>query len=204
MIRRRIFIDFTTLRAQMNRKMTGGAIMNEKVEQALERSRQKVRDQQKQKRNDLALYFNLYTREYAPDGRYSEIYCFFDSKEQPPRYFRKVAQELTDEEFTALAAMQIELEAARPENEPKTTTSGIEQRGTTIGSIYMGLGVTVIIIALIAALSVGSSNLFYGYDRTTVGIVVFVVGLLSSLTFFAIGKALTLLQEISNNTVRRN
>lgn len=174
--------------------------MNENVEKALEKSRQRLNTCQKDRRDKLALYFNLYTRDYAPDGRYSEVYCFYDSKESLPRYFKKIAQELTDEEYTALTAMRDKLEAARPENEPKQTVSDTEKKGTAIGAIYTVLGVAIILVALIAAISVGSSRMFYGYDATAIGIAVFVGGLLSSLTFFAIGKALSLLQEIASNT----
>jgi len=172
--------------------------MNGAVEKALEKSWNRLQQQKQQQQDELALYFNLYTREYAPDGKNSETYNFFDSKEQPVRYFRKVPQQLSLEEVEALKNMRADLEATTPKKPEEKKVEEVAEKTTITGILYYIVGCLGILFTLYAfALQNGSS---YDAILNIFRFAMIVTGILSTLSFFAIGKALLLLQDIANNT----
>ena len=174
--------------------------MNEAVQNALTKANLKLAENKQSQRDALALYFNIYTRDYAPDGKYTEKYCYYDTRDKELKYFQRLPQPLTDEEATALSAMRVELEAAQQGIEPEKVDQSEANRNTTTGNAYQAIGVLLIAAAVLAAFVIGTSNSMFGYASTAVAITVFVSGVLSAMGFFAIGKALLLLQEIANNT----
>lgn len=174
--------------------------MNEAVQKALEKSWDKLQTQKQQQRDELALYFNLYTRDYAPDGKYSETYGFYDGKDNPRRYFRKIPQPLTDEEVAQLTEMRTQLEASAPKKQPAKVVKK-PMDFTAIGPAFYLIGVLICIIAAIMGVATGNNNSILGSDMARqMGWSVFFVGVCIALLFLAIGKALMLLQDIANNT----
>lgn len=174
--------------------------MNEAVQNALAKANLKLAENKQNQRDALALYFNLYTRDYAPDGKYTEKYCYYDTADEEPAYFQRLPQPLTDEEATALSAMRVELEATQQGIEPEKIDQSEANRNTTTGNAYQAIGVLLIAAAVLAAIVIGTSYSMFGYASASVAIAVLVTGVLSAMGFFAIGKALMLLQEIANNT----
>jgi len=172
--------------------------MNGAVEKALEKSWNRLQQQKQQQQDELALYFNLYTREYAPDGKNSETYHFFDSKEQPVRYFRKVPQQLSPEEVEALKNMRADLEATAPKKPEETKGEEVAEKTTITGSLYYTLGFLGLFATFLALVIPGGSS----YDMLTgaMRVAMMITGILSALGFFAVGKALLLLQDIANHT----
>ena len=96
--------------------------MNDLIQGALEKAQQKLMVQEGAQREELALYFDLYTREYSPDGALTEEYCYYDGEEESKRYFRKVAMPLSDEEAARLADMRAKLEATHQKRKPRSMT----------------------------------------------------------------------------------
>lgn len=172
--------------------------MNEAVEKALAKSWNRLQEQKQQQQDELALYFNLYTREYAPDGKNSETYNFFDSKEQPVRYFRKIPQQLSLDEIEALKNMRADLEATAPKKLEETKVGEVTEKTTFTGILYYVFGFLGLLVTFLALVIPGGSS----FDMLTgvMRIAMITTGILSALGFFAVGKALLLLQDIANNT----
>jgi hypothetical protein len=179
--------------------------MNEDVLQALQKAESDLQALQQDERDALALYFDLYDRDYAPDGKFSEDYPYYSKNDSPPRYFRKAPKALTDEEFEALKAAKAKLDAAKTDKDKAEATAQAEEPVTVVGSIYTAIGVLLLIATAFLMIFAGTtlSSGYYndGYVAAVL-IGILLAGVLLSLGWFAVGKALALLQEVSNHTDR--
>ncbi|MDD3921165.1 MAG: hypothetical protein PHO41_08360 [Eubacteriales bacterium] len=157
-----------------------------------------MQEQIQQKKDALALRFNLYDRDYAPDGKFSDDYPFYSKNDNPARFFRKIPLALAEEEYSALKQLAEQLDAEKP---TQATPEG-ESRTATIASVYNVIGILILTVSILIGLVAGfSGGNALGY-RTSgiIGFYVGIGGILSSLVFFAIAKTIHLLQEIANNT----
>lgn len=177
--------------------------MDAAVEKALEKAWYRVQEQKQLERDELAIYFDLYTRDYAPDGMYSATFCFYDKREQPPRYFRKVPRRLTDEEAQALKAMRAEVEASAPQRKETPKPVMLEEvPKSSVGAAFHPIAVCVVIIAVVACALIIYNAKLLGDMAIPAAIGAAVSGLITALLFAAIGDALILLQTIADNTRR--
>ncbi len=172
--------------------------MNDLVERALEKAGQKLAAQEAAQREALALYFDLYTRASSPDGRLTEEYCYFDSEEEPMRYFRKDALPLSDEEMEQLLWMRAQLEATAPKQQAEQHNAP-EPRKPVLGQVLYMIGCVALI------LTVGlwiSQNFIVGLhlDFLADGLSTYLTWACIWTAFIGAGKALILLTGIDNRT----
>ena len=183
-------------RSRTHHQTMGGKAMNASVQGALEKAQEKLQAQEKAQRDALALYFDLYTREYAPDGKFSAEYCFYSSKDETPRYFRKVPQPLTDGEAQALQAARAELDASAPQTrsapEAKTRITGI---GAVLRPLAVGIG---ILTAAICVIFILFAPAFDEWSIVFVSVIA-IYGSFAALLLAALGDALHWLQTIAGH-----
>ncbi len=172
--------------------------MNASVQGALEKAQAKLQAQEKAQREALALYFDLYTREYAPDGALTEEYCYYDGEEEPKRYFRKVAMPLTDEEFARLADMRAKLEATAPKTEAGEDDAPV-RRKPILGQILYVVGIIGLFATAILAVTSWFTNTYLPFGIVG-GLSMLVTGVGISLVFLGLGKGLILLTRIDQKT----
>lgn len=172
--------------------------MNQEVQMALENAQQKLQERKQQLRDELALYFKLYTRDYAPDGKFSDTYSFFDSTERPLCYFRKVPQPLTDEEAEALQAMREKMEAAGVQTSAAAKPDADDEKAPVTGIMYHRIGMAILVLALVVLIV--SIFSYKGLAVVSLVLPMMMVAIPSAMIFFAISKVLMLLQKIASNT----
>ena len=177
---------------------TEGNAMNTSVQAALENARQKLAAQEAAQREELALYFDLYTRDYAPDGTLSEEYCYYDSQDEPKRYFRKVAIPLSDEEMAQLMQMRAQLEASAPKVQA-AQRDATEHRKSIFGQVLYVAGSLGLILTVGLYIATRFSSDLYAFGFME-GLWTYMLGACVSLIFMGLGKGLMLLTDIANRT----
>lgn len=172
--------------------------MNDLIQGALEKARQKLAVQEAAQREELALYFDLYTREYAPDGLLTEEYCYFDSEDEPKRYFRKVALSLSDEEMAQLMQMRAQLEASAPKAQAVQHDAAKRRKPILGQALYVAgcLGLVLTVGLTIADWFINSISALF----VTSGLSMFLTFVCTSLMFMGVGKGLIILTDIDNRT----
>jgi hypothetical protein len=179
------------------------------VESALRAAQERLDERQRNEYIDLALFYNLYEREYAPDGKFSEAYPFFSKSENPPRYFRKIPLALTSDEYQALRTMKAQMAAMPAVAEtPRGAGGGEENHSlpTSLSTVFNGLGALVIIAGLVFCFVASSGGAFAYLGRTMQAMAV--AGIITACAIqafflFAISKIISLLNAIAFNTRKR-
>lgn len=75
--------------------------MNKKLEKFLATKKETERKLQEKTKQDTLIDLGLFEKVYSPNNAYSDEYCFseMDSDNQTSKYYKKVAIEITDEEY---------------------------------------------------------------------------------------------------------
>ena len=170
--------------------------MNDLVQGALVKAQQRLQAQEQARREELALYFDLYTREYAPDGLYTPVFCFYDKNDTPRRHFRKVPQPLTDEEAQALQVARAQLDATASQTR---RAPDVKVRMTGVGTVLRPLGVGIgILTAAICVIFILFAPAFDEWSIVFVSVIA-IYGSFAALLLVALGDALHWLQTIAGH-----
>ena len=177
------------------------------VQAALDNAQAQLSEAKRKENEELALSFNLFEREYAPDGKYSEEYPFYSKKDNPPRYFRKVPLELSPDESEALRAMKALTAALPAQKEEIREDAAKEDQSlpTPMSTVFNVIGIAVLVLTFLLAIGVGTGNsdmfAYFGYGtRGMTAVIVAVAGILQSILCFAIAKVISLLNAVAFNT----
>ena len=170
--------------------------MNDLVQRALDQAKQKLTVQEAAQREALALYFDLYTRAYSPDGTLTEEYCYYDSEEEPMRYFRKDALPLSDEEVEQLMRMRAQLEATAPKKQA-VQQDAPKPRKAILGKVLYVIGAVGLILTVGLWISQNFIDGLY-LSFLAEGLSTYIRWAFLCAIFMGVGKALILLTGIDN------
>lgn len=158
--------------------------MNLKAQEYIDK---KLEDINKKKNNEMEKFLireGLYEKVYPEENKYSFEYSYTetDPVTQETKYYKKVAIEVTDEEY---AEIKRAYEMAK-EEKPK-------QEEDSISVLLKVVGVILYIAGAFAGLIVGSEN-----ESFMIGLLYFIVAFVSGTSFLGFARIIELLTEINN------
>ena len=158
--------------------------MNLKAQEYIDK---KLEDINKKKNNEMEKFLireGLYEKVYPEENKYSLEYSYTetDPVTQETKYYKKVAIEVTDEEYVEIKRAY---EMAK-EEKPK-------QEEDSISVLLKVVGVILYMAGAFAGLIVGSEN-----ESFMIGLLYFIVAFVSGTSFLGFARIIELLTEIKN------
>ena len=165
--------------------------MQDSVKKYIDRKKEEI----KQQRDAFLIEEGMYTKEYAPDDKQSDEFHEYEwsIKENKNRFYKKVAIEITDEEF----------EMVKELNEK---TKKIHRVNNPVGVALQVIAWIIFIGGFIAGIVLGNvevtKGIYYSYTATefsfAIAFTYWSVSLISGMLFLGLSEAIKLLNEINN------
>ena len=182
------------------RCVVGGIGMDSAVEKALDSAQKKLKAYHQREKDEIALYFNLYEREYSANGRMDKVHFYYAEGEQPVRYFRKIPKPLTEEEFQQLSNMKLQLDAVTVASEKSENSSIAETQTNRMSDFLNGLGVLLLLGTIFMCISLYSTLRTVMSDPLGMIIGFGMMGIIGAVSLFVVATLLKDLREIRNST----
>lgn len=169
--------------------------MNEKIKEFLEEKKEIGRKNIDEEKARTLINLGLYEKVYSPENEYSAEYPFseWDSVSSTTKYFKKLAYEITDEEYEEVKKY------SQSSNEFFYSENAISKALTIIAWV-------IFIGGFIAGLALGNvevtKGVYYRYTDTefsfAIAFTYWCVSLISGTMFLGFAEIIKLLEEIKN------
>lgn len=137
--------------------------------------------EEKQARDALLISQGLYEKVYAPNDEWSEEYPEneLDSERQTIRYFKKVAIEVTDEEYEKVKKYALKAKVFLP-------------KSNSIAKILQGVGICVYVLGFIGGMQLQSE----AEELLSLAIIVWAIAAVGGTILLGLSETVKLLQNI--------
>lgn len=163
--------------------------MNAKLQEYLSLNSQKIHTHNQKVREENLIDAGLFEKEYNPDGGWTPEYCDVDNGDD--KYFKKIAIQLTDEEYA-------EFEKSYLASKQKLSKN--EKQRNTMSTVLQVIACLIFVIGFIMGIVMGTEQNSYYDSEFSIGVafIYWFTSFFGGLSFLTFAEILKLLQDIKN------